>query len=89
MALLVAAMALYVPANVLPIMQIRSPFGVSDHTILGGVVTLWQSGSPDLAIIVFAASIAVPITKLFVWVLLIDNTWRGRVAQRNELGCTR
>lgn len=85
MALLVAAMALYVPANVLPIMQIRSPFGVSDHTILGGVVTLWQSGSPDLAIIVFAASIAVPITKLFVLaLLLIDNTWRGRVAQRKR-----
>ena len=85
MALLMAAMVLYVPANVFPIMEIRSPFGASDHTILGGVITLWQSGSPDLAIIVFTASVVVPALKFVVLlILLFDRRWRGRVVQRQR-----
>lgn len=64
-ALLLAAAALYVPANVLPIMNISSVFlGDSGHTILGGVVELWQTGSWDIALIVFIASIVVPLTKM-------------------------
>lgn len=64
-ALLLAAAVLYVPANVLPIMHIRSVFfGDSGHTILGGVVDLWRTGSWDIALIVFVASIVVPLTKI-------------------------
>ena len=64
-ALLIAAAALYVPANVLPIMNISSVlWGDSGHTILGGVVELWQTGSWDIALIVFVASIVVPLTKM-------------------------
>lgn len=63
-ALLIAAYALYLPANLLPIMETRSLFGVQEDTIMSGVIYLWQSGSWFLALIVFSASIAVPLLKL-------------------------
>lgn len=63
-ALVVAAAIFYVPANVLPVMQVRTLFGTSEHTILGGVIELWRLGSWDLALVVFVASVLVPLTKL-------------------------
>jgi len=63
-ALLISAAVFYIPANVLPVMSINSLLGDSAHTILGGVIELWQMGSWDLATIVFVASVLVPLTKL-------------------------
>ena len=88
-ALLLAAIVLYVPANVLPIMNIRSLFfGDSGHTILGGVVELWQTGSWDIALIVFVASIVVPLTKILALVALAAAVQRGNsfnLRQRTRL----
>lgn len=70
-ALLVAALLLYVPANLLPIMETRSLFGVQRDTILSGVAFLWNSGSWALATIVFIASVAVPLLKLLSLGLLL------------------
>ncbi|WP_431824315.1 paraquat-inducible protein A [Burkholderia sp. F1] len=63
-ALLIAAMVLYIPANVLPVMYTSSLFGAQKDTILSGVVYLWVSGSWPLAVVVFIASIAVPLLKI-------------------------
>lgn len=88
-ALLIAAVALYIPANVLPIMNIESLFfGDSGHTILGGVVDLWQSGSWDIALIVFVASIVVPLVKMLVLTTLVSSTQKGNrfyLRQRTKL----
>lgn len=70
-ALLIAAYVLYVPANMLPIMETRSLFGAQQDTILSGVVYLWGSGSWALAMIVFAASIVVPMLKMLLLTLLL------------------
>lgn len=70
-ALLVAAYVLYIPANLLPIMETRSLFGTQSDTILSGVVYLWDSGSWALALIVFGASIVVPMLKMLLLTLLI------------------
>ncbi len=84
-ALLIAASIVYIPANVLPMMEIRSTLGQSNHTILGGVLELWRLGSWDLAVIVFVASIVVPITKLLALiVLMLGRRWRGRQVQRQR-----
>jgi paraquat-inducible protein A len=69
-ALLIAAVILYIPAMALPVMRTGTLFGNEDHTILGGVVDLWNSGSWDLSIIVFVASVVVPILKMLVLALL-------------------
>ncbi|MGS1010663.1 paraquat-inducible protein A [Achromobacter anxifer] len=77
-ALLLAAVVFYIPANALPVMQVRSVLGDSAHTILGGVVELWEMGSWDIALIVFIASVAVPLTKLLALILLLlTEQWRS------------
>lgn len=84
-ALLIAAAIVYIPANVLPMMEIRSMLGRSEHTILGGVVELWELGSWDLAVIVFVASVVVPITKLLALsVLMLVRSWKGAGVQRQR-----
>ena len=77
-ALLLAAVVFYIPANVLPVMKVNSVLGDSAHTILGGVVELWEMGSWDIALIVFIASVAVPLTKLLaLMLLLLTEQWRS------------
>ncbi|MFD1560829.1 paraquat-inducible protein A [Paraburkholderia silviterrae] len=73
-ALLIAAMVMYIPANMLPVMYTSSLFGAENDTILSGVVYLWTSGSWPLAIVVFVASIAVPMLKILALVYLAVST---------------
>ena len=80
-ALLIAAYILYVPANLLPIMETSSLFDSQDDTIMSGVIYLWHSGSWDLALIVFIASIMVPLLKLIVMTLLLITAQRRSVWQ--------
>jgi paraquat-inducible protein A len=75
-ALLIASFILYVPANLLPIMETSSLFGEQEDTIMSGIVFLWHSGSWDLALIVFVASIAVPLSKLFALTYLLVSVQR-------------
>jgi paraquat-inducible protein A len=70
-ALLVAAMILYIPANVLPMMRTSSLFGTQSDTIMSGVVYFWTSGSWYLALIIFFASIMVPLLKMIALALLL------------------
>ncbi len=71
-ALLLAAVILYLPANIVPIMRTSSLFSSTENTIISGVVQLWNIGSPDLAVIVFFASIVVPVLKFIAmgWLLV-------------------
>ncbi|MBB3227355.1 paraquat-inducible protein A [Luteibacter sp. Sphag1AF] len=76
-ALLIAALLLYLPANIFPIMRTQSLFSKDDNTILSGVIELWRAGSPDLAIIVFTASIVVPVLKFLVMGFLLISVQRS------------
>ena len=80
-ACLIAACVLYIPANVLPVMETGSMFGSQSDTIMSGVVYLWTSGSWPLAAIIFIASIMVPGSKLVALTVLLVSvqrrvTWR-------------
>jgi len=70
-ALLIAAMICYIPANVLPMMHTGSLFGSQSDTIMSGIVYFWTSGSWYLALIIFFASIMVPLLKMIALVLLL------------------
>ena len=81
MAYLLGAVALYIPANMLPMMSTTSVLGRGSHTILGGIAELWHTGSAELAVIVFVASILVPLLKIGVLSLLAftaarRSSWR-------------
>jgi paraquat-inducible protein A len=82
-AFLITAALLYIPANLLPVMATASVFGRDSHTLVGGILELWVSGSWELAVIVFIASIAVPILKiaalaLLCWTAHRRSLWRQR-----------
>lgn len=85
LAFLATALVLYIPANVLPMMELRSLVMAGQHTILGGVIQLWELGSWDLALIVFIASVVVPITKILALLVLnLQSRWRGDLVQRQR-----
>ena len=87
-ALLIAALIMYIPAMALPVMRTGTLFGSENHTIIGGVVDLWNSGSWDLAAIVFVASVVVPILKMLALGLLAMTAHkrsRWRQSQRARL----
>ncbi len=75
-ALLIAAMLLYIPANTLPVMSVVYLGQGEPATILGGVMQLIQEGMWPLALIVFVASIFVPLLKMVVLLWLLVSVHR-------------
>jgi paraquat-inducible protein A len=65
-ALLLTAVILYIPANMFPIMTTHFFGQDQPSTIIGGVILLWKSGSYPIAVIVFVASVIIPVAKIIV-----------------------
>ena len=63
-ALVIAAAILYIPANYYPVLSVVQLGAGQPSTILGGVEELVKAGQYPLALLVFFASIAVPMLKL-------------------------
>ena len=76
-ALVIAACLCYLPANLLPIMRVTSLGRAQSDTILSGVIYLLTHGMWPLAIVVFTASIFVPILKIAILVFLLVSVQRG------------
>jgi len=71
-----ASLMLYLPANLYPVLTVTW-FGTGQpNTILGGVRELIRSGLWPLALLVFFASIAVPVLKLISLGILLISTQR-------------
>jgi paraquat-inducible protein A len=63
-ALTLAGLILYLPANIYPIATIPIGLKPTAYTVLGGVIDLLQARLYGLALLVFAASFAIPFIKL-------------------------
>lgn len=74
---LITSIVLYVPANILPIMHTKFLGKTSENTILGGVVTLWEHGSYPIALVIFVASVLIPISKILVFIWLCTSVHFG------------
>ncbi|WP_198265921.1 paraquat-inducible protein A [sulfur-oxidizing endosymbiont of Gigantopelta aegis] len=85
-ALLIASMILYIPANVLTIMNVIY-FGKDDpSTIMGGVILLIQLGSYSVAFVVFVASVVVPIFKMLgILMILLSLKYRFNMTDRQRI----
>jgi paraquat-inducible protein A len=83
-AFLLAALIMYVPANVMPVMYTNLLGSGSDSTIIAGVVSFWQSGSYGIALVIFIASVAVPCTKFLALGLLLTTSQRHSRHARRE-----
>lgn len=83
-ALLITSIILYVPANLLPIMNTRFLGKDDPSTILGGVILLWQMGSYPIAAVIFIASVLVPVGKLIILIWLNYTVQVGLEMKQNE-----
>ena len=68
---MVTATVFLIPANLLPIMNTINLGNETPATIFSGVVVMWQSGSYPVAILIFIASICIPIIKAVALFYLI------------------
>jgi len=80
LALTITAALLYIPANVLPIMSTHQLGHTIDSTIIGGVLLLLKDGDFPIALVIFAASVMVPIGKLITLFWLCWTIRRPRGA---------
>lgn len=82
-ALILTAVILYVPANLLPVLTVISFGQGAPSTIVSGVVELVQAGMLPVALLVFFASVTVPVLKLIGLAYLLlsvqrRSAWRPR-----------
>jgi paraquat-inducible protein A len=70
--LVFTGLVLYIPANLYPVMTVVSFGRRGSATIMGGVIELLNGSDWPLALIVFVASVAVPLLKLvgLAWLLI-------------------
>ena len=87
-AFLIAAYILYIPANLMTIMDTGTMLNYRRDTIMSGIVHLWKTGFWMIAIIVFIASITIPLLKLISLTILLISVQRHSVwhpGQRTRL----
>ena len=87
-ALVLAATVFYIPANVLPVTITTSIGMVQSDTIMSGVIYFMHSGSWPVALVIFVASIFVPILKLIILSFLlisVQRRWHWRPVDRTRL----
>lgn len=82
-ALLIASCILYVPANLLPITITTSLGDVQSDTIISGIIYFLKSGSFVVAMVIFVASVVVPLMKLLILSSLLlsvqlKSAWRPK-----------
>jgi paraquat-inducible protein A len=79
-ALVMAGFVLLIPANLLPILTVEQLGSIDPNTILGGIRELIRANLWPLAVIVFVASVIVPLMKLFglSWMLLLTHQRSAR-----------
>lgn len=89
-ALVIAGYLLYIPANLLPVTSLDGAGGTEEHTIMSGVFELIHNNLWPLAVLVFAASIILPLMKLLSlsWMLLAVH-WRSAHMLRTRTGLYR
>lgn len=70
-ALVLAAIILYIPANLLPMTITNSLLGSQQDTIMSGVIYFWQAGDYLVSSVIFIASIFIPMLKLLILLFLL------------------
>jgi len=64
LALLVTSLILYIPANLFGVMNTIFVGSASSSTILDGVIYMWKDGDYPVALVIFTASVIIPILKI-------------------------
>ena len=79
-----AALIFYVPANIYPILRMEYYGAYSESTVWDGCVALFRNGQWVVAVIVFLASILIPLFKLLGLFFLVITTRFESTRRRKE-----
>lgn len=69
-ALLITSLIIYIPANLYGVMSTVFLGSQSTSTILDGVIYMWAEGDYPVALIIFTASVIIPILKIIALIWL-------------------
>lgn len=84
-ALLLTAIIMYIPANLWPVMYASAFGNTQGDTIMSGVIYFLQHGDWPLALVIFVASIVVPMLKMLALIyLLLSVQRRSRIRHRQR-----
>jgi len=83
-ALVVAAFIFYIPANLLPITIVVSLGQAQSDTIMSGVIYFIKSGMWPIALVIFVASVFVPLLKLIILTFLLISVQRKSSWRRKD-----
>ncbi|MEN8129896.1 MAG: paraquat-inducible protein A [Pseudomonadota bacterium] len=83
-AFLLASIIAYLPANLYPVMTVISLGETQSDTIMSGVIYLFLHGDWPLALIVFVASVLVPLLKMVTLVYLLITVQRKSHLRRQQ-----
>jgi paraquat-inducible protein A len=75
-ALIITASIFYIPANLFPITTITSLGKAQSDTIISGVIYFIKTGMWPIALVIFTASICVPVLKLLALTFLLLSIQR-------------
>jgi len=70
-AYLISGLIFYIPANIYPVLKTSQFASTTGSTIFGGMLELWHDGEYPVAVIIFLASIMIPIIKFLILIYLI------------------
>jgi paraquat-inducible protein A len=80
-----SALLLYIPANIFPILRMNLYGATSENTVWQGCVRLYKDGDSLIAVVVFLASMAIPLLKLlglFFLAATAQSRWeRGKAVR--------
>jgi paraquat-inducible protein A len=83
-AFLIAAFIMYIPANTEPMMRTTSLGNTSSDTILEGVIYFLSHGDWPLALVIFAASVMLPLLKMIAIAYILILTQRASSERKIE-----
>ena len=78
LALTLASIIFYIPANLLPMMHVHTFAGTQSDTIMSGVIYFLETGSYLIGFVIFVASIFVPVLKMLILLYLVHSVRAGK-----------
>ncbi|MFP2767904.1 PqiA/YebS family transporter subunit [Oceanisphaera sp. KMM 10153] len=87
LALLAASVVMYLPANLYPIMITTSLGDTTPATIIGGVLLFIQNGDFPIAMIIFIASVLVPVSKMLalLWLCYVVRQQQRPLSRQKRI----
>jgi paraquat-inducible protein A len=83
-AFLLASLIMYIPANTEPMMRTISLGKEEGDTIISGVIYFMTSGDWPLALVIFSASIMLPLLKMIAIAYILISVQRGTSHRKRE-----